>query len=160
MTDEITYTTAEEAASNAVEAVAAANAAGRSDEAIVHAMTSLAGRADIDPNTPYAARYVVSAAAGYDWGFKNRVEQVTAFLERPECRGRLDLATKLIIEHDHNYELVSSILLNIPRQSALEARMAQAANEPTVGQPFGAAPDPNAGWKRAVDATNKKKLMN
>jgi hypothetical protein len=153
-------TQAELAASNVVEACVAVRAAGRSYAAVTAAMVALAEHPEIDPTTQEGAHFVVGAAVGYDKGRMNVVAQVTAFLERPECRGRLDLATKLIIEHNHNYELISSILLNIPRQSALEARMAAASAEPTVGAPFGAAPDPSAGWRRAVDAANRKKALN
>jgi hypothetical protein len=154
--NDVTYSEAELAASNVVEACVAVRAAGRSDAAVAAAMVALAEHPEIDPSTQEGAHFVVGAAAGYDKGRMNVVAQVTAFLERPECRGRLDLATRLIVEHNHNYELVSSILLNIPRQSALEARMAAASAEPTVSGPAGVPRDPGQSWAAAVAKANEK----
>jgi hypothetical protein len=62
----------------------------------------------------------------------------------------------LLSEHNYSVDLVREILLNVPRQSALEARMAAAAAEPCVGAPFGAAPDPGDTWSKAVANANKK----
>jgi hypothetical protein len=159
---DIVFTEAEGASNNAAEACAASRAAGRSDAAIVEAMLALAGRPDIDADTPKAAGFVAAFAASYDAGVAKVKAQVTDLNSRSEVRGRLGLATKLFEKFGGDVEMTCAVLRDSPAGtvSSLAARMAAASVEPTVGAPFSAAPDPNEGWKRAVDAANKKKLVN
>jgi hypothetical protein len=159
---DIVFTEAEDASNNAAEACAAARAAGRSDAAIVEAMLALAGRPDIDADTPKGAGFVVAFAASFDASVAKVKAQVADLNSRPEVRGRIGLAARLFEKFDGDVEMTCAVLRDSPRNpaSSLAARMATASIEPTVGAPFGATPDPDAGWTKAIDAANRKKALN
>jgi hypothetical protein len=153
MTDE-NHTPDELAASTVSAAAAAVAEAGRSPQSIAAAFVALAKREEQEG--PKAAEFIVGFCRSFDEGVRKFTDKICGFLEEPVCRGRLDLATRLLSEHNFSVDLVRAVLLNIPRQSALEARMAEAAREPTVGGPAGAPRDPGRGWAAAVAKANEK----
>jgi hypothetical protein len=149
-------TPAELAADTVATACVAALAAGRSATAIARAMVALSRRDDVPHEGPDGAAFVVSFCEAFDRSAAeaeaHRQERLLAYFMSPHALGRIELAADLLKQCDGDFDKAAAFLATTPRTRfpSLAERMAAAGAEPCVGQPFGATPDPNEGWKRVT----------